>query len=391
LDSISDRKLANMSAHSTDALFAGKSNSGRWYAIADVDAIDSPALLVYPERIAENTRRMIAIAGRADRLRPHVKTHKMSEVVRLQMAAGIRQFKCATISELEMVAQAGAPDILLAHQPVGPKIAKLVEISARFPAARLSTIIDDAGAAERLSAAFAHAERRIDVLMDIDVGQGRTGIRPGPRAIELYEHLSTLPGLQPRGLHAYDGHIKQSDPVERRQACDAAVAPADALRAELAKLGYDVSLFVAGGTPTFPIHATHADRQLSPGTCVLWDAGYATLAPDLDFLFAAVLLTRVVSKPAADCLCLDLGHKAVAADPKETRVVFPELPDAEPLVHSEEHLVVRTGRASGYAVGDALYGIPSHVCPTCALHARAIVISDNRAAGSWRVDARDRL
>jgi D-serine deaminase-like pyridoxal phosphate-dependent protein len=368
-----------------------QTNDGLWFAIANVEEIDSPSLLVYPDRIVENTRRMIDIAGDVGRLRPHVKTHKMSEVVRLQLDAGIRQFKCATISELEMAASAGCCDILLAHQPVGPKVAKLVEISRRMPSLRLATLIDDAAAAERLSAAFQQANQQIDVLMDLDVGQGRTGIRPGRAAIELYQRLARLPGLRPRGLHAYDGHVRQTDLAARRKACDAALAPAESLRRELQGLGYDVSQFVVGGTPTFPIHATHADRQLSPGTCVLWDAGYARVAPDLDFLFAAVLLSRVVSKPAADCICLDLGHKAVAADPKDCRVVFPELPDAEAVVHSEEHLVLRTDRALSYAVGDVLYGIPWHVCPTCALHARAIVISDGRAVGTWRVDARDRL
>jgi len=368
----------------------------RWYTIANAEEIDSPALLVYPPRIVENIRRMIAIAGGGerggvDRLRPHVKTHKMSEVVRLQLAAGIRRFKCATLSEMEMTAAAGAPDVLLAHQPVGPKIAKLVALSARFPRTRLATILDDAPTAARLSAAFQESGRRIDVLLDLDLGMGRTGIQPGPEAVALYQQLASLPGIRPCGLHAYDGHLHQTDPAARRQACDAAMAPVVALRGELQRLGFDVSELVAGGTPTFPIHAEHADRQLSPGTCLLWDAGYSAALPDLDFLLAAALLSRVVSKPAPDCICLDLGHKAVAADPKGLRVVWPELPDAEVMVHSEEHLTLRTARARELAVGDVLYGIPWHICPTCALHARAIVVSDGRASDEWPIDARNRI
>ena len=361
-----------------------------WYAIAGAERIDSPALLIYPERIAENIRRMIAIAGGPERLRPHVKTHKMSEIVRMQLAAGIRRFKCATLSEMEMVASAGAADILLAHQPVGPKVAKLVALSTRFPHVRMATIVDDAGAAARLSEAFHQAGRRIDVFMDVDPGMGRTGIQPGPAAVALYRKMTALPGLRLCGLHAYDGHLRQSDPAARRQASDAAMAPVESMRRELKELGCDVSQWVAGGTPTFPIHAAHSERQLSPGTCLLWDASYATMLPDLDFLWAAVLLSRVISKPAADCLCLDLGHKAVAADPTDVRVVWPELPDAAAMVHSEEHLVLRTPRARDLAVGDVLYGIPWHVCPTCALHARAIVVRDGQAAEEWTVDARDR-
>lgn len=373
---------------------SARTNSGPWYAIANADEIDSPALLVYPPRIVENIRRMIAIAGAsesaADRLRPHVKTHKMSEVVRLQLAVGIRRFKCATLAEMEMTAAAGAPDVLLAHQPVGPKVAKLVALSARFPQTRLAAIVDDDAAAACLSAAFEQAGRRLDVLLDVDMGMGRTGIQPGPAAVALYRRLASLPGLRPSGLHAYDGHLHQSDPALRRQACDDAMAPVELLRRELQALGYDVSELVAGGTPTFPIHAIHANRQLSPGTCLLWDAGYATILPDLDFLWAAALLSRVISKPTADCICLDLGHKAVAADPKGPRVVWPDLPDAEVIAHNEEHLTLRTSSAGRLSVGDVLYGIPWHICPTCALHARAIVVAEGRATTTWPIDARDR-
>jgi D-serine deaminase-like pyridoxal phosphate-dependent protein len=360
-------------------------NDGPWYAIANADEIDSPALLVYPPRIVENIRRMIAIAGDPQRLRTHVKTHKMAEVVRLQLAAGIRRFKCATLVEMEMAAAAGAPDILLAHQPVGPKIGKLVELSARFPRARLATIVDDPSTAARLSNAFERAGRRLDVMLDIDLGMHRTGIQPGPAAIALYQQLAASPALRPCGLHAYDGHLRQSDPAVRRQACEAGMVPVEDLRSRLQKLGCDVSELIAGGTPSFPLHAAHADRQLSPGTCVLWDAGDGAALPDLDFLWAAVVLSRVISKPESDSICLDLGHKAVAADPKDLRVVWPELPDAEVVVHSEEHLTLRTARARDLNVGDVLYGIPCHICPTCALHANAIVVTAARATALWPI------
>src|ERR1043166_1779282 len=91
--------------------------SDRWFEIANVEEIDSPALLVYPDRAEENIRRMIAMVGDASRLRPHMKTHKLPEILRLQLAHGITKFKCATIAEAEMSADCGAADVLLAHQP----------------------------------------------------------------------------------------------------------------------------------------------------------------------------------------------------------------------------------------------------------------------------------
>jgi D-serine deaminase-like pyridoxal phosphate-dependent protein len=121
----------------------------------------------------------------------------------------------------------------------------------------------------------------------------------------------------------------------------------------------------------------------------LWDHGYASKLPDLDFLPAALVLARVVSKPGQNRLCLDLGHKAVAAENPPPRVFFPDLPDAKPVTHSEEHLVLETPRAVEFSIGSVLYGIPWHICPTVALHSHAIIVANGRAGERWRI-ARDR-
>jgi D-serine deaminase-like pyridoxal phosphate-dependent protein len=123
---------------------------------------------------------------------------------------------------------------------------------------------------------------------------------------------------------------------------------------------------------------------------VLWDAGYGTKQPDLPFIPAAVLLTRVISKPGENRLCLDLGHKAVASEMPHPRVIFPALPDATAISHSEEHLVIESAQAGDYAVGQALYGIPWHICPTVALHSEAWLVENGRACERWPIVARAR-
>jgi D-serine deaminase-like pyridoxal phosphate-dependent protein len=163
------------------------------------------------------------------------------------------------------------------------------------------------------------------------------------------------------------------------------------LRQDLERVGWPVPRLVAGGTPTFPIHAQRPEVECSPGTCVLWDFGYAQKLPDLDFLPAALLLTRVISKPGANRICLDLGHKAVAAENPPPRVQLFGLPDVSFTNHSEEHLVVETARAGEFAVGDCLYAIPRHICPTVALHADAVVIQQGQATARWKIAARNRL
>jgi D-serine deaminase-like pyridoxal phosphate-dependent protein len=361
-----------------------------WHTLADPDEIPSPALLVYPERIGENIRRMIAVLGQAERLRPHVKTHKMAEVVQLQLKAGITKFKCATIAEAEMLGQAGAKDVLLANQPVGPNIARLLGLGGWFPDVRFSTIADDAEAVGNLAQAAQAAGVTLPVWLDLDVGMGRTGIAPGQAATTLYKLIGQLPGVEPAGLHLYDGHLHDSDPSKRLAKWQTMMGEVSSFRTGIEAAGLPVPNIVGGGTPTFPFHAQHTDHECSPGTTLLWDFGYRDAFPDLDYQNAAMLLTRVISKPGTDCITLDLGHKAVAAENPHPRVRFIGLDDTEAVVHSEEHLTLRTTEAQRFNVGDCLYGIPRHICPTVALYDRAHVIRGGKLTDQWQVTARAR-
>jgi D-serine deaminase-like pyridoxal phosphate-dependent protein len=364
--------------------------AGDWYRIANEDEVPSPALLIYPERIARNIDRTIAQAGGPDRLRPHVKTHKLPQVVRMFVDRGVWRFKAATIAEAEMTAAAGGRDVLLAYPAVGPAAVRLAELVLRFPQSRFHALADsDRGVAD-LAAAAAARGVVLDVLVDLDVGMHRTGVAAGPAAAAVYRKIATTPGLTPGGLHAYDGHLHAADHEQLRAAVAAAFAPVWHLRDELLAAGLPVPLVVASGTPTFPILAEHPGVEVGAGTTVLWDAGQPELSPDLDFLNAAVLLVRVVSRPTPDRLCLDLGHKAVASEMPHPRVRIFGLEDATFPVHSEEHLVVQTPRAAAFPEGTVLYALPRHVCPTVALHAEVVVVDQGRAVDRWPVTARAR-
>src|SRR5881394_1107021 len=227
----------------------------RWHEVVNEDEVASPALFIHVERVEKNLRRMIEMAGGVERLRPHIKTHKMAEMIRLQLALGINKFKCATLAEAEMAAVAGAGDILLAYQPVGPNVDRFLGLSARFAGVRFSCLADNAGSIGNLSEAAARASTRIGVLLDLDIGQHRTGINPDKPALDLYRLIASLPALTPGGLHAYDGHIHNTDVAERTAACEAAYAPVEVLRRQIERAGLPVPRIVAGGTPTFPMHA----------------------------------------------------------------------------------------------------------------------------------------
>jgi D-serine deaminase-like pyridoxal phosphate-dependent protein len=361
-----------------------------WYQLTNEDEVASPALLLFEDRIESNIRLMIQLAGGPERLRPHVKTHKLGPLVRRQIELGIMKFKCATVAEAEMCAEAGAYDVLLAMPLVGPNVGRLCTLAEKYPEIRWSTLADDAESIRALGAAAVARGLTFGVLLDVDCGQHRTGVPPGPEADALYQAIAATPGLRAAGLHAYDGHNHEHDPVKRRAICDADFVPVLALRRRLLDAGLPVPALVAGGSPTFPFHAEHPNRECSPGTTVLWDFGYGDQLADLPFLPAAVLLTRIVSKPGPNRLCLDLGHKAVAAENPHPRVRLLELPEAVAISQSEEHLVVETPRAAEFAVGTALHGIPRHICPTVALYSEATVVREGRAAETWPILARAR-
>jgi D-serine deaminase-like pyridoxal phosphate-dependent protein len=360
-----------------------------WYQIENVADVPSPSLLIYPDRVEANIRHMVEIVGGdPSRLRPHVKTHKMAEVVRLQLDAGISKFKCAAIAEVEMTAAAGAKDVLLAYQPVGPNIERMRLLAEKFPDTAFSAVVDDAANLKRMS----EANFGLRLFVDVDCGMHRSGIAVED-SFELCQAIEAAPGVEFLGLHVYDGHNHASNPAEREGQFDTALEPVQQLLARLDAEGPQPKEVVGGGSPTFALHASKAPWSCSPGTTLLWDAGYGTKFGDLGFLQAAVLLSRVISKPGPDHVCTDLGHKAVSGEnPIENRVRFFDFPEgAKPVMQSEEHLVFQMANRDSLAVGQELYGLPWHICPTVALHEEAIIVRDGRATDErWQIESRKR-
>jgi D-serine deaminase-like pyridoxal phosphate-dependent protein len=362
----------------------------KWYQINNADEVPSPALLVYPDRIESNIRKMIEIAGNVDQLRPHVKTHKMSEVIKLQMKYGINKFKCATIAETEMVARCGASDILLAVQPVGPNIGRFFKLKQEFRKTKLSCIADNEEVIIQLSDMARKTGIETHVWLDINTGMNRTGVIPGEKASRFYKRIIDSPMLVAEGLHVYDGHIHEPDLALRTRICDEAFLPILSLVEELKSEGISPVRIIAGGTPTFPVHAKRDGVELSPGTVLLWDWGYSSSFTDMNFSHAAVLLTRIISKPAKDLLCLDLGHKSVASEMAQPRIRILDFEKYTIISHNEEHMVIRTPEAGKYKTGDPLYAIPRHICPTVDRHDAVYVVNNNKVTGQWTVEARKR-
>ncbi len=360
-----------------------------WYHIKNIEEIDSPALIVYKERVQQNINSILKMKDAAH-LRPHVKTNKIAEVCAMMLNAGITKFKCATIAEAEMLGMIKAPDVLVAYQPTPTKAKRLAKLIQQYPATHFSCLVDDAVNAENISTVFSESKLCVDVYIDINDGMNRTGIRP-VNAFDLFDECESFKGINITGLHVYDGHIRDTNVNERKQKTDEAFETVTGLIEKIESSTGKQLKIVAGGSPTFPVHAQRNNVDCSPGTFVFWDYNYKSQLPDEPFEYAALVITRIISIIDEQTICVDLGHKSVAAENTiDKRVFFLNVENVQPSGQSEEHLVLNVEDATVYNIGDVLYGVPFHICPTVALYERAIVIENKEAVGEWKVIARDR-
>ena len=360
--------------------------SESWFEIKNINELDSPALVVFPQRVKHNIQLAIDMIGDVSRLRPHIKTNKSPDVARLMLNAGITKFKCATIAEAEMLAQCKAPDVLLAYQPLGPKLNRFISLIKKYRTTKFSCLTDNRVAADEQATAFSSSDLVVPVFIDLNVGMNRTGISPDEKAIQFAKHCSTLKGIAVAGLHAYDGHIRDIDFEMKKQKCNEAFAAVEELNEKL-----KLPVIIMGGSPAFSVHSKRKNIECSPGTFVYWDKGYTDLCPEQKFLPAIVLVTRIISLPSENKICTDLGHKSVAAENEITRrVFFLNVEGLKPISQSEEHLVLETNEGATYKVGDIFYGLPYHVCPTVALYDSAYTIEKGLVTGEWKNVARDR-
>jgi len=353
-----------------------------------LERLASPGILIDADCVARNIRMMLSTVGdNASRLRPHVKTHKMANVTRMQVESGITKFKAATISEANMIALHGGRDVLLAYQPVGPTVLQFANLIKNHPGVSFATILDHADTANNLANHLETVGLSARVFIDVDCGMHRTGIPLGDSLHALRQVIESLPSLTYAGLHVYDGHLHE--PAAETRQCEAEKI-INAVRS------YDQqhpsATIIGGGSPTFNYWANSTTWECSPGTTLFWDHAYGSDFPELPFEIAVTLLTRIISKPGQDRICIDLGYKSIASEMAlSNRLCLFGMPKAEIISHSEEHMVIGSDSTAELRIGQPLLAIPRHVCPTMALHDSAAVIRDGRVTSErWTVTARNR-
>lgn len=360
--------------------------------LKDPSQIYSPQLVYFEEVIDDNIAKVVALAKDPAILWPHVKTYKCKEVVEKLLSKGVNKFKCATVAECEMVASCTPTpsQIILAYPLVGPNIQRFLKLINAFPNTKFICLLEDLEQAEALSK---QAEHDVNVFIDVNPGLDRTGVAMD-KLYDFAVQVNNLPHLQVNGLHCYDGQDSDAKREIRQHRIDKVAAKILPIREQLQNTFKHEVIIVAGGTPEFPCWLKY-DVFCSPGTAFIQDCGYYNAFRDMsDIEPGAAVLTRVISNPTANTFTLDCGYKAIAADPKGLRGQIVGLADkVEELFQNEEHWVfkMKTGFEDELPkVGTVLYVIPTHICPTSALYAEAVVAKNGDVVGSYAILARSR-
>lgn len=360
----------------------------KWTPIYNEDKITTPGLLINPDFVNDNIKSMIKICGDPERLWPHIKTYKMKKIIDLQINNGISRFKCATVSEAKLLCSTKADHILLAIQPTRKKLDFLLKLQKEFPEKKFSTLVDNKITLELFIKASISKNQKISVWIDLNTGMNRTGVIPNEHAFNLFKQIFYSTHLNFLGLHVYDGHVRDPDEKKREKMSNESDKKLNGLIEKINSVNSNYNVIV-GGSPTFQSHSKNPNVFLSPGTTLLWDARYSELCPKSPFKIAALLATRVISKPGPNLLCLDIGHKAIACEMKLPRMVLLGLKNSEQISQSEEHLVVESIDSEKYEVGDVIYGAPFHICPTVAKYNYAQIVKNQRLVDYWKIEGKD--
>jgi D-serine deaminase-like pyridoxal phosphate-dependent protein len=362
-----------------------------------VDQItDTPELVVDLDVVRANVRRSGALAREAGvALRPHVKTHKLPEIARMQVENGAVGIQVAKLGEAEVMAAAGIDDILVGYPIVGEgKLARLADLAEQVS---ISTTVDSEEVAAGIARVAVARGITIPVLLELDTGMHRLGVLPGPPAMELAARLAELDGIELRGVFAHEGHVytQGRDLAEKErlttESCGLAAETAEAIRA--AGLPAPVVSVGSAGTFRFAIRCPGV-TEARPGTYVFNDRSQLAQGSAGPEDLAVFAVATVVSRPAPDRVVVDAGSKVLTSD----RMLVPDPPlsfgavfghdDWDVVRLSEEHGVVSVPPTARVRVGDRIAIVPNHVCPAVNLATHVTVFADGEPAARWPVAAR---
>jgi len=357
--------------------------------------LDTPALLVDINIMKNN---LIWGQGKADKagvkLRPHTKTHRTPNLAKKQVELGAKGITVAKTGEAEVMADAGIDDIFIANEVVGEyKLERIFRLNQRI---RIALGVDHFNQAKQLSAKFAGSCKPIEVMIDIDTGDARTGVKPGNPTLSLTKDIIRLPGIKFRGIFTHDGHsygAKNIDEVQEifKKSQQDMLQTANLLRNQ----GIEVNEISIGSTPSFLVGDIFSGiTEIRPGTYIFMDVAQGNLLKDFERCALTVLAT-VTNRPTLYRVVVDAGTKSLTAfirGPGVCQTKGHGLLKSNTKIHleslSDEHGVFTAPSDQEYPIGNKLQIIPNHACPTCNLYDYIYGIDYGNVVDKWKISAR---
>ncbi len=345
--------------------------------------LETPALLLDLDIARTNIAGMAGHMERAGKsLRPHTKTHKAPQIARLQVDAGAIGVSTATAWEAIVMIDAGVDDILVANEVVGPSRIRALAEAARD--GRVTVAVDSAANLDDLSAAAVAAGSVIGVLVEVDVGMSRGGVRSKEEALDVARHAVSLPGIEWRGAMGYEGHcMLEPDRGLRVTKQGKAMTHLFEVVDHLAADGIECEIVSAGGTGTYDLIAAHPRvTELQAGSYVFMDAFHGSLIPGFDV--ALTVLATVMGRHG-DRVILDAGRKGVGID---LMLPSPVGIEATTAFVDEEHTGIDVPESSPLRYGDTVELMAGYGPTTVNLYGRYHVIEGGVVTDIWPVMAR---
>jgi len=353
--------------------------------------LPTPCLVLDLDRFESNLDNMTSwVSKRGISLRPHAKTHKCAEIARHQLQKGAIGICVATVAEAEVMVRAGIRGLLITGEMVGePKISRLIQVVSKAPDTMV--VVDNASNVEDLQRAAKSASVEISLLIDLDIGQNRTGIQPGEPALKLAESIGRCKNLALKGLCAYAGHVAHVIGFQdRRESSREALAMALATRDLLSKNGHNMEILSAASTGTYNIDPDiEGITELQSGSYVFMDVEYRGIGGQRgdvydDFAPALCVLGTVVHRSGNKAI-VDAGLKAFSTD----RAFGPESLDITGLKYEfagDEHgRLVLQNPSREILLGDKLRFIIPHCDPTVNLYDRIHCIRGEVVEDVWAI------
>lgn len=347
--------------------------------------IETPALLVDLQKAKRNIEKMNSFfRNYSAQLRPHVKSHKCPIIAHLQVQSGAKGITCAKLGEAEVMFQAGIQNILIANQIIQEK--KIFRLAGLARQAEMTVAVDEMENINQLEKIMGLCNAKLGVLVEIDVGMNRCGVKTPQEAIELAQRIDASKNLLFQGLQGYEGHaVMIPELAKREKACRQVVNQLIQIKKAIEEAGISCPIISSGGTGTYHITGTFQGiSEIQAGSYALMDSKYATIIEG--FEQALTLLTTVISTRNQQRLIVDAGLKAIT---KEFGMpVVASIEGAVVSDLSEEHGTIECAKPSQLHVGDKIEMIPSHGCTTVNLHDIFHVLEENRLIGIWPIAAR---